>query len=388
MKDIDFDELDRAVSSLLDAKDAVSTSGAVPSPVAIAPGTTTTPSTATATQVNVEPTLSKTLIQKRATGRFMDVVHPSSDMRVQNKPAVSRQAPTIAPIDKAPTLVVAAEEEVPVYTPEPLIVPPAPTSNEDHRDTVQPMVELDESTVDNSDTHAMPDPLDFHGFTAVTEPVAMATDAVAVPEVVATEPTESDPLDALIDEVQQEVQQAETPLATPFVADASPEKRPLGAYSATSPTPAAADEVVLEDPTPDTMPIVEPVTETAVLPQEATTAASTEEEVPEELHQDIVAVESQGVQPEAPSLVPEVAAEPATPAPAANGAITQQYKETAPVATDAVAPVFDTETYHKPIQHTAKNRSGAMTIIWIVVLIVLGVGGGTAFYYFDPFNLL
>jgi hypothetical protein len=261
-------------------------------------------------------------------------------------------------------------------------------SNEDHRDTVQPMVELDESTVDNSDTHAMPDPLDFHGFTAVTEPVAMATDAVAVPEVVATEPTESDPLDALIDEVQQEVQQAETPLATPFVADASPEKRPLGAYSATSPTPAAADEVVLEDPTLDTVPIVEPVTETAVFPQEATTAASTEEEVPEELHQDIVAVESQGVQPEAPSLVPEVAAEPATPAPAANGAITQQYKETAPVATDAVAPVFDTETYHKPIQHTAKNRSGAMTIIWIVVLIVLGVGGGTAFYYFDPFNLL
>ncbi|TAL14556.1 hypothetical protein EPN95_02415 [Patescibacteria group bacterium] len=67
MKDIDFDELDRAVNSLVnpDAKSAPAET-APSEPVVSAPA---------------EQSTTSPLAERRSTGRFMDVVHPSSDMR-------------------------------------------------------------------------------------------------------------------------------------------------------------------------------------------------------------------------------------------------------------------------------------------------------------------
>lgn len=68
MTDIDFDELDRAVSSAIGpdsgTKKATEPSDTVPVSISTAPAPTTTP-----------------LAERRSSGRFMDVVHPSSDMR-------------------------------------------------------------------------------------------------------------------------------------------------------------------------------------------------------------------------------------------------------------------------------------------------------------------
>ncbi|CAN5387326.1 hypothetical protein BH10PAT4_BH10PAT4_2890 [soil metagenome] len=93
MTDIDFDELDRAVNSLVnpDAKPVPGESPLVP---AVAP-------TAASAPVASNPA---PLAERRSSGRFMDVVHPSSDMRssVPDRPA-SREAATIAPVLTTPS---------------------------------------------------------------------------------------------------------------------------------------------------------------------------------------------------------------------------------------------------------------------------------------------
>lgn len=108
MQDIDFDELDRAVNSTLDSKPTrsdASDDSSVPVSVTRSEPSTTSPAPAA----------------RRSSGRFMDVVHPSSDMRSSSTPERSAPRP-----------------------PEPREESPAP----------EPV---------SADT-TWPDPLDFHGF--------------------------------------------------------------------------------------------------------------------------------------------------------------------------------------------------------------------------------
>lgn len=70
MKDIDFDELDRAVNSLISPGE-----GSSAAPAAV-PAATPQVSPVASTATTIPP-----LAERRSSGRFMDVVHPSSDMR-------------------------------------------------------------------------------------------------------------------------------------------------------------------------------------------------------------------------------------------------------------------------------------------------------------------
>ncbi|MFZ3010228.1 MAG: hypothetical protein WA030_04425 [Candidatus Microsaccharimonas sp.] len=105
MQDIDFDELDRAVSSTLS-----------PTPPSDAEKTDAAPAS-TSNPVTPQPVAPAA---RRSSGRFMDVVHPSSDMRPAERP--ERSAPR----------------------------PPEPVQQEPERTAP--------ATTD------WPDPLDFHGF--------------------------------------------------------------------------------------------------------------------------------------------------------------------------------------------------------------------------------
>ncbi len=159
MKDIDFDELDRAVNSLISPG---STPTAAPNPAPVTPASISSPATPPSVASTTPP-----LAERRSSGRFMDVVHPSSDMRpvaVPPRPVAPMSSPTL-----------------PVPTPEP--TKPAESS--------------------------WPDPIDMHEATTKqstppvsepTPPSAAASDAVA-------------------------------PLESPFLSDAKVEKRPLGAFS-------------------------------------------------------------------------------------------------------------------------------------------------------------
>lgn len=112
MSDIDFDELDKAVNSLIlkTPDDASASSSQTNSPVP-----TTAPSTEPVQASSVSAAaLTQSLAGQRSSGRFMDVIHPSSDMR-----QVSNQQPAV------PTVAVASTVSTP---PQPVSMPVASTT--------------------------------------------------------------------------------------------------------------------------------------------------------------------------------------------------------------------------------------------------------------------
>jgi hypothetical protein len=146
---------------------------------AAAPVSVTTPS------ISVAPTVSATqpLATRRSSGRFMDVVHPSSDMRnsfVPQRP-VAHDALTVQP---------------------PVQAVPVPA----------------QSVETQPDTQSWPDPLDFQ---------ALSNEIDNSPVAAVENHDDSDDSE---------------PLESPFIADAKVEKRPLGAFTDTSSPDPAIDE--------------------------------------------------------------------------------------------------------------------------------------------------
>lgn len=277
MQDIDFEELDRAVNSVS------------------APPPPTTPAPAP---------VSPTPAARRSSGRFMDVVHPSSDMR-SSSPVPERSVPS------------------PRSYPQPT---PAPTER----------------------SNDWPDPLDFNGFKVEPDPtIEPTTESTTGPDL-----TEEAP---------------HAPLESPFLSDAKVEKRPLGGFSPEVPTTTqleSADEPELLLEAPDE----ELLTETTEQSSEGEQVS--EAELPKEDEKPII------------HPTPEPIATPVeemTPVPAS---ITQQYKEQPSTTEQPSGPIFDTESYHQPLTHAPKKKSGALVIIWIVALILVGAGTGAAVYFF------
>ena len=298
MQDIDFDEIDRAVNSVTTSAPDVPV--APVTPVAPAAELIATPSPAPASPA-----------VRRSSGRFMDVVHSSSDMR-----------PTRSS---------------------------APAAHSLHRDDTPDrtaVAERPQATTVASSAFHWPDPIDV-------TPVAEPTAATAVVEPFAA-PLVTTP--AVIDEPA-------APLESPFLPDAKIEKRPLGAFS--------SPEIEL--------PFIEE-------PINATVPAVNEE--PAELQDEILLLEEHIVdEPEAlvaeepTSVVLDTPAAPAQEEHVGPTSITQQYKEHPTTEPQESGAIFDTESYHQPLVHTPKKRSGALVVVWILALILVGGGIGAAVYF-------
>lgn len=191
MTDVEFDELDKAVNSLLDSDNPKPNSVAPKpevlnmddniakqnnEPLGFKPSVDS--SSSDAVPIN-KPEPPKSQITSRP-GRFMDVVHPSSDMRPSTaRPAlrpVSREAKTITPLPSV--------ENKPETTP-----------------PIQKVAEAPKTEI------KMPDPIDF-----ISEP------NLAPSPKTNTETTDGAPV-------------------SPFLSDAKIEKRPLGAFSDLSSAP-------------------------------------------------------------------------------------------------------------------------------------------------------
>lgn len=100
MSDIDFDELDRAVNSLISntPKSDAAATPAAPTPDTV-PVSMPSP-VAEPSQVNIsQPAVPQSLAGQRSSGRFMDVIHPSTDMRtsVVTPPVVAPPSPVATP---------------------------------------------------------------------------------------------------------------------------------------------------------------------------------------------------------------------------------------------------------------------------------------------------
>ncbi len=303
MKELDFDELDRAVNSLMTnvpdtnvpqddaiktltidptSTDSHTSAPAAPSVVAAAPS----PRTATSSYESVAA---------RRGGRFMDVVHPSSDMKKVDVPPrpPSRQGVTITRAGSPDT--------------SPDLLPPLPPAVEKTEESTTAPVESVSSASE------WPDPLDMAEKADAADDQLSAVSSV--PE------NKNDP----------------GPLTSPFLPDTKVEKRPLGGI--------ASDEsdttVSTSGRGQDNMTSNDPDDQLPASPVEF------EQSLPEELQGNLVAIESgasgktpapfddapqedQPVsQPEHPPiLLPEKASEPIESPSVSTGpvSIPQQYR--------------------------------------------------------------
>lgn len=324
MQDIDFDELDRAVSSVLGTAGQVApapVATAAPTPVQTVPiaPSAEQPATATATPINhassihVIPTVTPRVISnvvntppplaepvtitptepptlRRSNGRFMDVVHPSSNMR----PSAPVAAPVTAPVQEA----IVADVTPPPAVPE-TIVPVEP--------------DLPTYTLENF------------------------------------EETET------------------APLETPFLTDAKVEKRPLGAFS-----PAETEEEVVAAPKP---PVFEPALE--ISEEVLIGADETDSTDPQASTQ----YESASATTQTGGWASPSSADASAPTQPVVASISQQYTEQV-ATTEPSGSIFDTESYHQPLAHPQKKKSGLYIVLWVIGLAILGGGLGLALYYF------
>lgn len=356
MKDIDFDELDRAVSSVLGqtVPNKEQTAGATElSPptaaAASAPSSDTTAEKVVAPVVTPPPATRKApsstsgLAVKRR-GRFMDVMHPSATMvptaAANTKPALTEHASSqLQPL--SPDLKESSAPQAEVVETLPVVTTAVPA---------EPIAELDES---QALIGAEPAPAE--------NPVEIETKPADSPEHTATPSTDtktkdgapSASLDNVVDATEPEaVTDTSSPQGlaasvsqeTPFLTDTKVDKRPLGGFGA-----ATADTDTAESQDTQTAPTVT---------------------LPRELQSDVVEVESLQDDSTAPAEDTPLFATSVSAAPEQDDGRVEGH------------PLFDTSTYHEPIA-AAHEGSVPVWLKWVLGLaICLGLGAGVGYFLF------
>lgn len=343
MNDLDFDELDKAVNSLMtnvpQQLSGQSKNDETEHVLDIAP-TLTRDITPTPDKLNEAITRVTTAPAPAARrgGRFMDVVHPSSDMKKASIPErpVTRVGVTIDPI-----------RSVAMPTRADVTTKPAVSST--------PFISNDNS----QQAGEWPDPLEATDLGTVNLP----------------EEEEWSAITALKD-----IESHDTSLLSPFLPDTKVEKRPLGNATLSMEQPereADAVKLTVNDPN-DQLPPTPPVVD---------------QPLPEELQGDMMEVEadthmgvpkteeshplekSVAVRQELKAETPLLSAGPTS--------IPQQYYEEPSTGDKETGGIYDTSTYHQPLAHPAKKKSGWLWIVWIVLILLVGAGIGATLFFFD-----
>ena len=179
---------------------------------------------------------------------------------------------------------------------------------------------------------------------------------------------------------------------SPFVENYQVDKRPLGAFSelsnrsepvksAVKPASVATESKELPIELPKELPIElpvpdEPVAATTPNVEAPTYVGGVDEasELPPELQQDILAVEATGMLHEQDPLSDENVGLEAIKEPVSlKGAEGSEKTE---------ETIYTSEAYTKPLEHPKKQKSGWLKVVLIILLLLIGVTGGVAVYYF------
>jgi len=431
MKELDFDELDRAVNSLMTnasktppppKKDVEQTLTITPTiksddapsldmldtkmsqingqpQSATETASTPTPVAASKSAMTPAPRPSSSSVAARR-GRFMDMVRPGATQPVT--PAaptpVSRQGTTIEPSrplvnDIIPPSAGANKTDVPV----------APTKSDE---PVAEQIHTDIEPDTSGNNSEWPDPLDM---------------ADTPKKDVQPSTTTSKPSGSIF---------GDEPLSSPFLPDTRVEKRPLGGVQPvqddvnepSTPTTGASDTAELQE---DGLKEDDHKTASKQLPADPVKMAD-DMSLPEELSGDVMALESDantmampassekaavvanqldalkpdakdndvddGDTPpkEAPKVTKSVTEDSGEPAvqpivPTGPISIPQQYREEPSTGDKESGAIYDTDTYHQPLAHPKKKKSGWMWVIWIVLFLVVGAAGGAALFFLGVF---
>lgn len=384
MKELDFDELDRAVNSLMtNTVTSAPSSSDTPEETTIelqsSPEITTTHVSfdtlekgvvqQAVEQSDTEPVVVRTIPGiRRSGGRFMDVVHPSSDMKQQQSPSLStsRQRLTISPV-----------------------VPPIGSVTESSASDDDSSVVSIDTDKNTAPANEWPDPIDISGFKQIKADLESDTDADI--------------------EQKNTLEEDQIPQTSPFLTDAKVEKRPLGGNSSfTHSEPGGgltSDATDTDDPinSADDQIIPAPIDFEAPLPAEfqeelvAIESGSNQAEQGEDIPVPIPVVPVVVV-PEVEKIPVTVAVEVKKPATLlipdhfpdedipvlAKGpsSIAQQYREEPNSGDQSNGSIYDTDAYHKPLSHPTQKKSGWLWIVWIILILAVGAGIGASLYYF------
>lgn len=335
-----------------DATPAASASGAVPEePVG---------QVSASTQEPVAESMSVASTPRPTSGRFMDVMHPSSDMTT---PAPSAETPAVTPRKRT------SHEGATIN------VPAA-------RETVSPVASAPESESIAS--------------SAVEESTPTELTLTAAVE---AEPSQVSSIDAdlsfeaSLPMSDTQVQLPPAPLVSPFLPDAKVEKRPLNG--------AAANEQPGGGEFMSSMSLNDPDSDTQLAP-----TPDSEPELPEALHTDLVAIEQNfaAIMPdeepedkeptisEAPAETPVALSSSVSSSDASNATnsnldgtsdvpdIDAEEKQGDLNELASEGAIFDTSEYHKPIEHTPKHGRDWLWIVIIIAIVILCAAGAVAFY--------
>lgn len=343
MKELDFDELDKAVNSLMSqtskkapddarpAADAGKTAARSQSPT---PPSRPAPATPSTTPAPAAPPAKENNLAPKRSGRFLDVVHPSADMKTPSRPALKPRARlTVTPLNDAvaPEPVKAKPSAAPAQPETPPATPAAPVA-------------------EKPSATAWPDPIDMHA--AATEKQADQP-APAAPTSEGTADSPPAPTEDAF---------------SPFLAGANDkvEKRPLGGGASKEDEPAKAKDTLSAPLAADGSPEED----------ESQTPAP----LPAELSQDVLSIESDTADhaKAAPDITP---AKVETVKPTGPSSISQQYKSQPSTGDQHHEALYDSASITPPLTHPAKKKSGWLTVLFIVILILIGAGGAAALYF-------
>ncbi len=394
MKDIDFDELDRAVSSALSPRQAPIkqaepiTESEVQAPLLPVQDssqpdepshedtTSSREATATSTRSEAPQRPAQPVIVPHRSGRFMEMVSASAGTKTAKN--------VLAKVEDEPTTAVSPTEDVktlPRLTIEPIQADT--TTQTPKHEMLDTLTDTDKE--DNNDSNKNDD-------------IKSANDDTAADHA----PLKDWDLPPTQDDAQTKT------METPFLPDTKVEKRPLGAFSDTvesdSPDTAKANPVFVElndasTPMPfhaTRIDLNEENDTTSLLDDVAAAKEITQKPeeinyIPPELGQDVVAVEADTAAENAKKLSQTKpvtsATQPSTMtasslvSAAAAMSIPKQYNEKTELDSKAGPSLFDTKEYHPPLTKYGDSHTQKHTALWVIVALLLLIATAAGFGY-------
>ena len=337
MKDLDFDEIDRAVNSVI-------SNGSNNDSNPVSQSITEMPETV---QPEPQPVVTagvpRPLVARRSSGQFMDVVHPSSDMR---RPIAIPERPSQTVPPNEPKL---AE----VFQAQPSV---------DTEPTMPAVVESEAMPYEDADIDKLSSDIDVV--------LGKTTDASLESPFISGTKVEKRPLGAFSDDsVSETAEQPNSDVQSDFAPQpVTSENEMLSPGQAPLPAELQNDLLKIEADS-STMPEEVAIPEQSVATESAVTPEASEK--PE-----VIDANDSSTSVESPRDVAEKA-EPAGPT-----SIAQQYTEKPNSGDQSTGAIYDTESYHKTLAHPAKKKSGWMWVLYIVILLIVGAGVGVALHYF------
>ncbi|OGL32418.1 hypothetical protein A3F64_01985 [Candidatus Saccharibacteria bacterium RIFCSPHIGHO2_12_FULL_42_8] len=387
MSDIDFDELDKAVNSLVGDDDSGEKKE---NPSSQEP---TSDKSSSDTTDKIGPAL-----PSRRSGRFMDMKHNSSDMQKKDSSLMTPSKTNITPLSSGIKEEVEGAKEAQEEKAE------SKSTNEwpDPIDSAKTVPEgKDKEVSSNVSSTDMPDPLEHMANNDTSkkedEPEVEKKKESEKPEEkeheevdTKTEPKEDEPE---IDYEEAE-EKKDDKKESPFIDDAKVEKRPLGGFSSESPvTPPSEEGKDEEDPSADELKTEAPVEVTELPPEldkdlvAIEAGEALEEQKPKEDDESEVDEKEKSKDDKKPEEKKDKVSE--LLASAATGSIPEQYKrENRSHELHAPHPLFDDDHYKGSLKNaTPKTPKSALVKVfqWIFIVIGLlllgGILGGAVFVF-------